>query len=269
MYLGIDIGGTKTLVASIDNEGTMTEHFKIKTPHQYETFIEELQNIVAKMTTKKFKAVGVGLPATELNREKGLAVSFGNLPWRNISIRDDLVGLLHLPVVVENDAKLAGLSEATLLKNHHKVLYITISTGIGTALIVDKVIDTSLGDGGGRTLMVEYEGKVVPWESFASGSAIVERFGKRAEDIHDSRTWAIIGNNIALGLIDVIAMTEPDIIVIGGGVGAYLARFIDPLTEALKRYDNPLLPLPPIKEAKRPEKAVVYGCYALAKATYG
>src|SRR5665213_2667584 len=104
------------------------------------------------------------MPATEIDRSKGTGVLFSNLLWHNVSIKADLKRLLNYPVVVENDAKLAGLSEAMLLKDRAKVLYITISTGIGLAIIVNQTIDTAIGDGGGRTLMLEHGGKVVPWE---------------------------------------------------------------------------------------------------------
>jgi predicted NBD/HSP70 family sugar kinase len=64
-------------------------------------------------------------------------------------------------------------------------------------------------------------------------------------------------------------MTEPDIIIVGGGVGTYLDSYIEPLTRELKRYENPLLKIPPIREAQRPETAVVYGAYDLARTIYG
>lgn len=267
--MGIDIGGTKTLVATFDNDGTLKEQHKFHTPNQYADFLEEIRHVVDNLTTKTFKAAGVGAPATEMDRSKGAGVRFGNLAWVNAPLRSDLHKLLSCPVVVENDAKLAGLSEAKLAKKYKKVLYITISTGIGTALIANQTIDTAFGDGGGRTLMIEHNNKTVPWESFASGHAIVKQFGKRAEDIHDAKTWNTIAHNLAIGLIEVIAMTEPDIIIVGGGVGNYLERFIDPLNKSLRRFENPLLPIPPIHKAVRADDAVIYGCYDIAKATYG
>ncbi|MDZ7785804.1 MAG: ROK family protein [Candidatus Saccharibacteria bacterium] len=70
---------------------------------------------------------------------------------------------------------------------------------------------------------------------------------------------------IAIGLIDVIATLTPEVIIFGGGVGAHFDKYQDRLMEELKIYENPLLTLPKIIQATRPEEAVVYGCYELAK----
>ena len=209
-------------------------------------------------------------PASKIIRDEGIGVAFGNLAWHNVAIQTDVHKITGLPVVIENDAKLAGLSEAMLIKDkYQKVLYVTISTGIGTALIVNQTIDTSVGDGGGATIMLEHEGKIVSWESFASGSAIVQKYGKQIEDIEDARALDSIAYDIAMGLIDVIAITEPEVVIIGGGAGRYLSKFAKPLNKYLKSFENPMMTIPSIQEAGRPDEAVIYGCYDLAKATYG
>jgi predicted NBD/HSP70 family sugar kinase len=268
MYLGIDIGGTKTLVASIDNEGVLEERHKFHTPQSYDEFLKELAAAVDELSTKKFIAAGVAAPG-KLDREHGIAIAFGNLPWTNVPLKHDVEQLIDCPVVIENDAKLAGLSEAMLLKEHQKVLYVTVSTGIGTGFIVDQKIDPTMEDSEGGQMLLQHGGKLEAWEDFASGRAIVKRFGKRASDIHDKETWQIIAHDIALGLIDLIALMQPDIIVLGGGVGAHFDRFKDYLHEYLDEYQNPLFTVPIIKEAARPALAVLYGCYDLARQVYG
>lgn len=268
MYLGIDIGGTKTLVASLDDRGVIQEEFRFPTPKLYSDFLKKLAENVANLSTNKFIAAGVGAPG-KIERDHGVGVAFGNLPWHGVHLREDIQELTNCPVVVENDANLAGLSEAMLLKHHQKVLYVTISTGIGTGFIVDQQIDPNLADSEGGHMMLEHNGKLEAWEDFASGRAIVQRFGKRASDITDNHTWQIIAHDVALGLIDLIALIEPNVIVLGGGVSTYFDKFGEYLQTYLKQYDNPLITLPEIRVAARPEQAVVYGCYDLAKALYG
>lgn len=270
MYVGVDIGGTKTLVAVLDDDGVITERLKFPTPPDYSIFLKQLADTVASFTTKEFRAAGLAMPVTVFDRERGVAVSFGNLPWRNVPIHNDVEQILKCPVAIENDAKLGGLSEAMLLKDtYHKVLYVTVSTGIGYALVVNCQIDTSLGDGGGRTIMFEHGGKMVPWESYASGHAIVERYGKKAQDIIDEETWRRIVRDLSQGFLELIAIFEPDVIVVGGSVGTYFDRYGQFLSDELKKYDLPLVPIPPILGAQRAEEAVVYGCYDFAKQIYG
>ncbi|MCA9325075.1 ROK family protein [Candidatus Saccharibacteria bacterium] len=269
MYLGIDVGGTKTLVARLDEHGVIKQSERFPTPQKYSEFLDALKETIDKLGEYDYRACGVGIPVSVYDRESAVAVSFGNLAWKRVHVAHDIERIVHCPVAVENDAKLAGLSEATLRPDVDKVLYVTISTGIGIGLVNDGQIDTAVGDGGGRTIMINYRGKFVPWESFASGKAIVERFGKRAADITDEATWQRIAHDLAMGFQHLIALTEPDLVVVGGSVGRYFERLKPHLRAELKAFETPLLKLPKLEEAKRPEEAVVYGCYDLVKGLYG
>jgi len=268
MYLGIDVGGTKTLVGVLNDDGTITEQIKFATPGDYSEFLEKVRETVASFTTKEFQAAGIGVPGV-LDRTHSIVRSFGNLPWRNVHIQADIEKIGACPTVINNDAKMAGLSEALLLKAEFKrVLYITVSTGIGIAFVNDGIIDDNLADPGGRSLLVEHRGKLVPWESFASGKAIFKRYGKPAHEIEDEEAWKTISRDLTRGLMELIALTEPEVIVFGGGVGSSFHKFKSYMEADLKKLETPLVKTPELREAKRPEEAVVYGCYDLAKATY-
>jgi predicted NBD/HSP70 family sugar kinase len=268
MYLGIDIGGTKTLIASLTNEGVITESKKFPTPKSYTDFLKELATSIASLSEKHFIACGVAVPG-KLDRERGIAVAFGNLPWKVIPIQRDIHRLVSVPVVVDNDANLAGLSEAMLIKQHACVLYVTVSTGIGTGIITNQHIDPEFADSEGGHMMLEHKGKLQMWEHFASGQAIVKRFGLRASEITDDKIWKIIARDIAIGLYDLIAFIEPDAVVLGGGVMEHLTKFDDMLMKQLKEFETPITPIPPIYQAQRPNEAVVYGCFDLAKSVHG
>jgi predicted NBD/HSP70 family sugar kinase len=268
MYVGVDVGATKTLLAVLNHEGLIKEKIKFPTPGNYEDFLLELERALAGFEHQEFFAGAVGI-AGVIDRHRGRRLPAGKLKWDNVPVQADAENIFHCPMLLENDAKLAGLSEAMMVKHDYKrVLYITISTGIGYALIVDGVIDTSIGDQGGTNLMVEYKGKRAAWESIASGRAIVERTGKKAEDITDDATWRTLSRDFAKGIVHLIAITDPQTIIIGGSVGTYFDRYHKLLVAELKKYELPTLKLPPLRQAQRPEEAVVYGCYDLAKQKY-
>lgn len=267
MYLGIDIGGTKTLVATLTNEGVISESVKFPTPKAYKDFLRELSGTIMHLSTKDFVAAGVAAPG-RVDRENGVVEAFGNLPWRDTPLQADIGGFVDCPVVIDNDANLAGLSEAMLIKQYDTVLYVTISTGIGTGIISHQALDPDFVDSEGGQIMLEHEGRMQKWEDFASGRAIVKKFGKKASDISDPQIWKVIANNISLGLFDLITFIQPDAVVLGGGVCAHLDKFDGLLLEDLKHFETPLTPIPPIYQAQRPEEAVVYGCYDLAKSIY-
>ncbi len=268
MYVGIDIGGTKTLLAALTNEGVITESIKFPTPKDYTKFLQELAANVAKLTTRDFRAGAVAAPGI-IDRKHGVFEQGGNLTWKNVHLQHDVERITHCPMLVENDANLAGLSEAMLLKNKHaKVLYLTISTGIGGGFIVSQRIDPTMADIEPGQMMVQRGDRVVKWESFASGKAIYEKYNQKASDINDPAAWKAIVQNWTVGFIDLMAVTQPDVIVLGGGVGHYLHKYHDFLVAELKKYNTPLVPIPPIIKAQRPEEAVVYGCYDLARSVY-
>lgn len=269
MYGAVDIGGTKTLIAVFDKNGKIVEQIKFPTPKNYTEFVKELAGSVAKLATKEFLSIGLAAPG-RIDRSHGIGVRFGNLGWENVPVLHDAEKIFKAPGTIENDAKAAALAEARNLESKYsKVVYITISTGIGIALVQDGEIDQSVGDSGGNSMLMEHEGKYVSWESFASGKAISKKYGKRASDINDKSVWEKISRDFGVGIIDIISVMEPDVVIIGGGVGTHFEKYKEPLLEFMKRYETPMTNIPPIIRAKHPEEAVIYGCYELAKARHG
>jgi len=265
MYLAVDIGGTKTLAASFDDSGKIIEKIRFATSPDYDEFLQNFEQTVAQLKHRDYKKAAVAVPGL-LDREHGRAVGFGTLPWPEVPIESDIEKIVNCPVIIENDSKAAGLSEAILIiKEFKRVLYVTIGTGISDALIVNGVIDVGMTDSEGGQMWLDYRGKRVQWEDIASGRAIVERYGKRASDIHDAKTWTAIAEDIAIGLINLIVVIQPEVIVLGGGVDTNFDEYIDLLRASLKKYETPLTPIPPIRAAQKPEEAVIYGCYELAK----
>jgi predicted NBD/HSP70 family sugar kinase len=269
MYLAIDVGGTKTLLAVFSDDGKIEKQVKFPTPDWYPTFIDELKkNITELCGVSQPKVCVIAMPGI-INRTEGIVERLGNLAWENIPIVADLGSVLACPITLENDAKLAGLAEADTVKNlYHRVLYVTVSTGIGLGLVVDGALDYSVHDIGGKGIMLEHQGKIMAWEEFASGKAIVRQTGKMASEITDEQDWYLVARNIAIGLINLIVTLSPDCIVIGGGVGSHLPKFQQHLHEELEIYRSTMIDsMPQIVQARHPEEAVVYGGYLLAVKT--
>lgn len=267
MYIGVDIGGTKTLIGVLTNEGKIVETKKFPTPKTYQNFVLELANAVHHLEHKDFVAAGVAAPG-RINREHGRVIDFGNLDWKDIPLQADCERILGCPVVVENDAKLAALSEAMLHKDVDKVLYVTVSTGISGGVVYKQKLDPAMLDSEAGHMLLPHKGKLVKWESFASGRAIYNHFGKKAADIHDEADWKHIVRNLSLGFFELIAITEPDLIIIGGSIGTYFDRYGKLLETELRKHEMPVIRIPKVVGAQRPEEAVVYGCYDLAWVTF-
>ncbi len=270
MYITVDIGGTKTLLATFSDEGQPIEQVKFPTPPVYADFKSALAQAASQLTPNQYHAGGVGVRGN-IDRNAGTTLMDDVLTWGVAPVRTDCESVFGCSFVLENDSKLAGLSEAIALNGEFsKVLYITISTGIGSALIVNGVLDEDTVNSEIGKSLFEHEGSIQCWEDFASGKAIVARYGKRAGDLEDPEAWRKISQNIAIGMINAIASFTPEIIVIGGGVGShYNAKFKQPLEDAITQLIPVELPRPVIRQALHPEEAVIYGCFAIARSHHG
>lgn len=265
MYIAVDLGGTKTLVAVFDTGGKKIEETKFPTPKSYEEFLGDLANNVAKLSTHEIQHVVASVPGL-INRNTGVVYALGNLPWKDKSIRDDIKKVFQADVSIENDARLAGLGAAQPLKESYKdILYITVSTGIGGALISDGKIVEAVQDMELGKIPLQFEGSLLHWEEFASGRAIVATYGKRASEIEDPKIWHEIGLKIGYGTAIASATLQPEVIVFGGGAGQYADKFIPTVQEYMEKNLHADCKRPKLLTAQNAEEVGIYGCYELAR----
>lgn len=264
MLVAVDTGGTKTLIALFGQDGRVRETIKLPTPkneHEYVTLIKDtLQKNFAGI---EVTTVVIALPGIVKN---GVAIWCNNLKWKNFDAGNAFKGVLgKAPVLIENDANLAGLAEARALKPiPTSVLYVTISTGIGTGILTNGHIDLGLRYSEGGRTVVEFDGNMQEWEQFASGKAIYKHFGTYARDITEEASWNQIADRISRGLLAMIPVIQPDVIVIGGSIGTYFKQYSQELHRILDSKLPPHITTPQLTQATHPEEAVVYGCYYYA-----
>jgi predicted NBD/HSP70 family sugar kinase len=260
MIIGVDTGGTKTLVTVFDDNGILQDKQKFLTPRDIHVYIEQVVSTILAMAPQRseLKAISVAVPGTVENQ---IAVVCKNLGWQNI----DILGLLrtHFPEVpmwLENDANLGGVGTTWLLDPQpNRCLYITISTGIGAGFVIDGTISQDLATAEVGDMVIECDGRVGTWEGMASGSAILAEYSLYANELTDARAIRDISKRIARGFQALLPVLRPDIVAVGGGVGAHFDRFSQHVDEAMEmlRKDYRC----PIVTAPYPEEIVAYGCY--------
>lgn len=264
MIVAVDTGGTKTLIAGYSKRGRIGHQIKFPTPSTPEAYIQVLtQELEAHFGHEQVDAIVVAMPGIV---KDGVAIWCNNLRWSNFDVKTALSGVLgNAPLFIENDANLAGLAETKQLRKIPSLsLYVTISTGIGSGIITDGTIHHALRHSEiGRTL-VEYDGQVREWETFASGKAIYTIYGKYARDIKSARVWRMIADRISRGFLATIPVLQPDVIIVGGSIGTYFERYGNQLQKLLDEHLPAHIPTPQIIAAKHPEEAVIYGCYYYA-----
>lgn len=269
MIIAIDTGGTKTLVASSDQNGQIINKIKFPTPKDYDEFIGVLSSTVKDVSLEEQPSLIVMAVPGMLDRESGVVKQLGNLPWINKPVGPDVSKATGInKIIIENDANLAGLSEAHSLSDvNQKVMYITFSTGIGTAFVVNGILEPSLLDSEGGHMVFEDDGQLKDWESISAGRIIVEKYGKLASEIDDPSIWHEIVKKMAIGIVNNNAVFMGDIVVVGGGVGTYFEKYGNMLNQEVEAVTklSKMVRLPKVVGAQNAEEAVILGCIILAR----
>ncbi len=266
MIIAIDIGGTKIRVG-YSHLGDYLEHTQdFPTPVSQRSVSQKLIDVVHEMVgSTKVDAIGIASPAS-INKERGLIVRARNMSWHNFRIVMPLQKHFGCPTVLEHDATAGGVAEARLGagKNFPLVLYITISTGIGSSIIYNgKPISSRYNSQGGDQIVSDEFSGPTTFHDTSSGKAIELRYGHAASNIKDPLIWKLIAKDMAIGINNMIAIVQPDCVVLGGGVSVHYKRFIKPLKKELENLAI-AYPIPVIKQARYVETAPAVGAMLLA-----
>lgn len=252
MYLAIDIGGTKTLIALFSRRGRVLRRRKFRTPHGSRTFIHELENNLEIFCKYHVKYIVTAIPGVV---QKSYSVKFGNRKWDDIDIITPIKKLFDCPVFFENDANLATLFEAYRLPG--KTIFLTFSTGIGGGIVEKNKIlsESNTFEPGHRKYT--FGGKTLEWEDIAAASAIECAYHvDKATNLRKKEIMQDIANRVYLGLPDIVHEYHPDTIVLGGPLGKIFRLYSRYLPNDLEvKYRQP----------KRPTESVIYGCYLYAR----
>ena len=133
MYIGIDLGGTKTESIILDENGKEIERLRKDTPQNYNGTLDTLCGLVNYLEDKYQKkcTVGVGTPGA-LSKETN-CIKGGNSTWLNgRPLKNDIELRLNRKIILENDANCFALSEAYdgAGSKHNIVFGVIIGTGV-------------------------------------------------------------------------------------------------------------------------------------------
>jgi glucokinase len=196
--LGIDLGGTKVVVAEL-RDGTLgrseLQPTQLSGPVE---LIEQLVSLVNEIRGDDLAAVGIGVPSV-VEFETGRVVSSVNIPLADVALRKELGERLGVHVFVDNDATVAALAEAhdeELRLVAHNLVMLTVGTGVGGGLVLGgRIYRGATGGAGelGHTIVGLDLAGAVPspmgfpqpgsLEFVASGHAL-DRLAKQAANVH-------------------------------------------------------------------------------------
>ncbi len=296
-YIGIDLGGTNLRVGKYDEN--LNEIEVVKFPSEAEKgtdqivdkIIEGINQVKDEDTIK----VGMCVPG-QVDVETSTIVMLTNLNFENLEIGKIISEKCGLDTILNNDANLAGLGEAILgsAKNDDLVYYITWSTGIGGALIVDKKLingkNMCSGEIGNLIIHSAKDSykhnfmNVGGFEGLASGTAL-KRYANElgydnaaelisAYENKDEKAVEVIDfvcDVFARGITMIAHVVEVDTFVLGGGVTIKSGHVLLPLVK--EKLDQYLMPMMrgtiDLKLAALGDEAGIVGSAYLAKVSAG
>ena len=253
--VGVDVGGTKVSAAAL--AGTALSEPALA-PTDTSSTAALLDQVEAAIRGQgPCDAVGVAVPAA-VDHASGTARYAVNVPLRDVPLRQLLSERLGLPVVVENDATAATLAEAyddELRPLAAVVVMVTVGTGVGGGVVIDgrpfRGAGGAAGEFGQMVVAAElacgapHATSAFPrpdaLEALASGRALERLAAERGlaggpplvaaaqrGDPGAREALRVLGERLGLGIANLIAAFDPDLIVIGGGVSAAGALLLDP-----------------------------------------
>jgi len=149
LIVGIDVGGTKVAGGLVSLKGRLVKSMVVPTraTEGFKTSYAQIVQLTKRLIEQaggKENIAGIGVCAPgPLNPRTGLVINPPNLPgWRNVPLTRMMQKYLGLPTKLENDANAAGLAEVLFgaAVGYRDIFYVTVSTGIGTGIIIDKKI---------------------------------------------------------------------------------------------------------------------------------
>ena len=187
--VGVDVGGTKTLLALVDPGGGVRARRRVETPQRgpedlVQVLVRELEALLEQAGRRREDVLGLGVGAPgPLDPRSGVVFEPPNLAgWRDVPLAAMLQEAAGIPTWVENDANAAALAEAWVGVGTgvRDLIYITVSTGIGGGLILDGELYHGVSGTAGEVghMTVEPEGPLCGCgrrghlEAVASGGAI-------------------------------------------------------------------------------------------------
>lgn len=246
VILAIDIGGTKTSAALINenNDDAFHEYSTWPSPPSAEEAMERIVTTCAPWTGSATR-VGVSFGGPFDFPTQTCLRSMHVSGWDGVAISSQLAHQLGIPVITDNDANVAAMGEYAAAKTQIRdpMLYVTISTGVGAAVIIDSSLlrgaHSLAGELGhlpmGHDRMCSC-GQRGCLERAVSGYWMTQDYGQSPEKyLQDPQHHAKWIGDLAEGLWAATMLLDPALIVVGGGMSAQGDRLVTPLRAELSR----------------------------------
>jgi len=267
--IGVDLGGSHVTAAVITEDGAIhRQHEEDLEDLRFEAVIAAIDAQVGLALRDAGNVVGIGIGSPgNIDASSGAVLYSPNFGWQNAPLGEALRKKFSVPVFVANDARCATLGEYTfgMGRNTKDFVLLTLGTGIGGGIVANG--ELLLGNRWGAGEVGHHQirptdgfictcGKIGCFEAQASGTGLIRhafavepsfprsslldvardklsskkiRRAAQAGDRHALAAWKNFIGDLSIGLANIIAFTNPQMIALGGGVSSAESFMLDAL----------------------------------------
>jgi glucokinase len=230
-FIGLDIGGTKIMVAAADRDGNILRRERTATSTSLDEDLTNINNMITAVSREE-QVMGMGAAiGGPLDWKQGIVSPLHQPAWRNVPLKAMMESRWGCPFQVDVDTNVAAVGEYRWGEvTAKRFLYLTLSTGMGGGFLTDGRIyrgrDGAHPEVGHQSIhfrslnssAVQCEcGAPDCLEALISGNGIRRIYGKPAQALI-AQEWEEVAYNLGQGLRNMAALYAPDLIRIGGGV---------------------------------------------------
>lgn len=269
--LGIDVGGTYLKYGLVTPTSKLLKFEQILTPKTKAGIINQLIKII-KSKENEISKVGLGVPGP-LDLKTGTILKTPNLPLSNTPIIQLLKKKFSLPIKIDNDANCFTLAESLVGegKNYQTVVGLTLGTGVGGGIVINKKIFYGKGNAGelGHQFINYKKSEDLEELLGARSSKLTAQDYQYLEKQVKQKNkkalhfWNNLGLTLGYGCLNLIHILDPDIIILGGKQAQAFKLFYPAMIKIIKNYC--LFSPPKIVKSKLMDKAGILGATLLFK----
>lgn len=266
--IGIDLGGTNLKIALLDlgcriqdKETLPTKKF-IKKESLIKAIIDSVNRVIGNNNLKRSSILGIGLGLPgPIDNKRGIVHFFPNIEgWKEVGLKSILEQKLRLPVFLDNDAKLMSLAEYKLgaARGSSQAVCLTLGTGVGAGIIINGNLYRGSGNASGEIGHIPINekgprcncGGRACLEAYIGNNEIIKEAKRlfrrdisleelsslaRKQDKQAVGIWLRVASRLAVALVGVVNLLNPDCIVIGGGVSGAGKILFDKVKEIIAK----------------------------------
>jgi glucokinase len=244
--IGIDLGATN-IRGAVVNDKSLSQIIarRINTNGTEEQVLEDVYYVIDHLIDENIKAIGIGVPSV-VDVDQGIVYDVQHIPaWKEVHLKQLIEARYHIPVFVNNDANCFALGEFYFGKGKgaDDMIGLTIGTGLGAGVVINKKLYAGPNCGAGEFGMVDYLDH--NYEFYCSGSFFTNVHGLSGEEVFKD---AEHGNKDALKLylemgvhlgnaVKLIMYTyDPKLIILGGSVQTAYKYFEKTMWERIRTF---------------------------------